>query len=143
MLHISKNGRYTKMINSLKLRQWAKLMQNSEIAFIVKNHFPLQQKLTVITQKHGKIAALVKQTTSLPKIMRGSFISCTISSLKNTHIFIDFLQVIKQHTPASQETIYWFHHLLELCHYFIPQSAPHDESFKWISNFISLTLVGF
>ena len=40
--------------------------------------------------------------------------------------------------PTSQQAIGWLHHLLELCHYFIPDQSPNDAIFNWIFKFLIL-----
>lgn len=44
------------------------------------------------------------------------------------------------YTPIieSQEDIYWLHHLMELCYYFLPINDPTPEIFNHICNYFAL-----
>ncbi len=113
-------------------------MQDKIISFVVKNHFPLHNKVTLITQDHGKITGYLKNNAIVKNLSHGSIISCSITELKNNYLVIDSLDIIITFMPESQTAINWLHHLLELCRYFIPEKSPNDRIFFWIVNFIAL-----
>lgn len=116
----------------------SKTMQDKIISFVVKNHFPLQNKITLITQHHGKISCYLKNSTPIKNISHGNIVACSITELKNNHLVIDSLESIITFMPESQTAINWLHHLLELCRYFIPERSPNDRIFSWIINFVAL-----
>lgn len=113
-------------------------MQEKEFAFVVKNFFPAEQKLSVITESYGKIFIYSKNKKRIQHISRGSFLQCSIDTTHEKRFFIDSLELTQLCSPTSAPTIYWFHHLIELCHFVIPFASPSRILFAWISNFMAL-----
>lgn len=113
-------------------------MQDKIVSFVVKNHFPLQNKMTLITQHHGKITGYLRNNAQIKNVSHGSIVSCSITELKNNHLVIDSLDTVITFMPESQGAINWLHHLLELCRYFVLEKSPNDRIFLWIVNFVAL-----
>ena len=117
---------------------YPKIMQDKIIAFVVKNHFPLQNKITLISRHHGKITGYLNNNAHVKNISHGSIIACSITELKNNYLLIESPDTVIAFMPESQAAINWLHHLLELCRYFIAEKSPNDQIFSWVVNFVAL-----
>lgn len=113
-------------------------MQEKEFAFVVKNFFPGEQKLSVITQTHGKIFVYIKNKKVIQHISHGSFLQCTVDAQHEKRLLLDSIDITQLCSPNNAQTIYWFHHLIEVCHFVIPYASPSRTLFAWISNFMAL-----
>ena len=99
---------------------------------ILKNLYPQKNKLIILDSKLGKIECI---TTDKLDLSVGLLVHYFLENKKN-YYFIKTLDLIDVPYGIVKSDILFFHHVLELCYYFIPYGSCFDESALKIFNFL-------
>ncbi len=113
-------------------------MQEEEFGFIIKRFLPQKQKISLISQNSGKIEIVTKPPTKILQLWPGMIISfMQISNISSIKI-IDKINIISFFENSENFNMNWFHHIFELCYYFIPLDNPCEEVFVFLNNCLAI-----
>ncbi len=87
---------------------------------ILRSYLPKKQKLTVLDSKLGKIECIPNNCKSLYSLSNGSLISYFPKIWKENYYNIIDIEVLQMPFYWGQSNLLFFHHVLELCDYFLP-----------------------
>ncbi len=108
-------------------------MKKKEHGIILRFLSSDRKKCSVLTPSLGKISAIIKNKHPHVHLQQSSTISFYYKdSHHTTYLFED---VGHGSLPLSSipNDMYWVHHLLELCYYFIPPASPCPTIFIFLS----------
>lgn len=104
---------------------------------IVLRLYP-SHKFSVITNALGKIVLMAPRQNNVLRIRPSSLIEFTYkTSYQNVHVVKD-IAILFTPLPQCATDLFWLHHLMELCYYFIPLHEASDEVFTMLKNCIAL-----
>lgn len=84
---------------------------------VLKNSFPQKYSLDLLDNKSGRIIGISK---AIEYISVGSLIMYTIDKKKQNPLFLYQIELQEVPFPLAREDIFFLHHVLEICYYFIP-----------------------
>lgn len=113
-------------------------MQNKEIGFILKRFLPYKQKLSILCQHKGKIAATTNPELRCNQLWPGMLISFNYSSNTSSVYFACNIEIIMSPEIEKYSCIFWLHRFLEICYYFLPLEKPSHDIFLHLYNFFLL-----
>ena len=101
---------------------------------VLRTYFPRKQKLSIFDSQLGKIACIVhKQSTKiLQRIGNGSLVQYYVKPLQTVHELCE-LELIAVPTELARHDIYFLHHILELCYFFLPEHLESRELFELVA----------
>lgn len=105
---------------------------------VLKRLTPSTHKFSVLTRDAGKITLVILNNQSIKQINMGTVIAFYILEQNNVMISTERVEIIVTPMPPQAVDIYWLHHLLELCYYFVPPGQPADDIFRFLLNCFSL-----
>lgn len=108
-------------------------MSQEHHAIILKSFFPHKHTLSLLTKEQGKIKLVILNSKKIQRLGPGA----SISFHANNHITID-AQIINTPYFKNLEDMYWLHHLLELCYYFIPLGEECLDQFIVLQSALAL-----
>ncbi|MCF7799597.1 hypothetical protein K9L05_02790 [Candidatus Babeliales bacterium] len=106
-----------------------------ELAFILKKNILNQHKISVLTQKHGKIYLLENSIKKSQFLWPGMLISFKLHDMKyqkQNYFVCSNIEILL--SPDKNFDLNWIHHVLELCYYFIPLQDSCDKIFGFVFN---------
>ncbi len=99
-------------------------MHNKEFGFILKRFLPYKKKLSVLCCQKGKINLITQPTEKCHQLWPGMLI-CFTPTFNNKKICIAHdIEIIMSPEQENFSNLYWVHHLLEICYYFVPLENP-------------------
>lgn len=99
------------------------------IGIVLKKYFPQKVKLSVLDSKLGKIACVPNRVD----ICVGAFIDYHINCYRGFY-FVNTVNILK--IPSlfcKMPDLIFFHHVLEICYFFIFEGSPVSEIFELLS----------
>jgi len=109
-------------------------MENRESGIVLRPFTPSAHKFCVLTQRYGKITLVVLNAQSARCLRQGAIISFLISEKNDSFYTTDRAEIIFIPLPQENHDLYWLHHLLEVCYFFLPMHEPIEEYFIVVSN---------
>ncbi len=103
--------------------------------FVLRTYFPKKHKISLLDEQLGRIEGLFLHTTLLQTISAGTLISYEVYQKGNLHR-IEAVSIQAVPLKAAKYDIYFLHHVLELCYYFLPLHHAMPSIFDLI-NFIT------
>lgn len=98
------------------------------IGFILKKYFPKKIKLSVLDSKLGKIDCVPNRTN----ICLGALIRYNVV-IKRTIAYVENIDMITIPLTSNRSNLLFYHHVLELCYYFIPAECPVTNVFSLLA----------
>lgn len=99
-------------------------------AIILKTDFPNKQKITILDQALGKLDLWVDHKAKNLYLCNGMLLKYDQS--KGPKQVIKNIEIIDIPFALAKLNILFFHHILELCYYFIPEAVEEVEIFDLI-----------
>ena len=96
---------------------------------VLKKYFPQNKTISILDKDIGKIQCIPKKKYCLPN---GSVVNYRISKKKSRYV-IENIEILYVPFNMAINDILFFHHILEICYYFIPQEAQNTEVFSLIN----------
>ncbi|MFH1831831.1 MAG: hypothetical protein ABH827_03420 [bacterium] len=112
-------------------------MIKKEILFILKRYLPHKQKICALTFAHGKINIVIPQKALCEKLWPGMMVAMPLQETPNNYTASQG-DIIYSPLIESKEDLFWLHHLLELCYYFLPINDQTPEIYNHVCNYFSL-----
>ena len=100
---------------------------------ILRSFLPHKQKISVLTELHGKVNLVVRGEKS--RFPAGSVITFH-ANLNARFVVMSDEKLIYVPMDGVVDQLYWLHHILEICYYFVPLSLPCEEIFGVVLNSI-------
>ncbi|MFC1894523.1 DNA repair protein RecO C-terminal domain-containing protein [Candidatus Dependentiae bacterium] len=110
----------------------------NDFAFVLKRFFPLKQKTSILSHQNGKIQILTKPTIKCKTLWPGMLISFNLNTSNRRFFCAENINIIYNINNSKPFKIYWIHHVLEICYYFIPLHDPCTKIFSFLSCCIKL-----
>lgn len=95
-----------------------------EWGLVLKRLVPRSSQLPVLTKFHGKILIVTRKDNMGELLWPGTLISFYICSLRGSVHEICALEIISMPLELDSESLFFVHHMLEICYYFV---ALHDQ----------------
>lgn len=133
MLHILKCIRFVYLMG---------LMINRELGIVLRRFLPEKQKISVLSQDHGKLNIVVRSLQNCIRIWPGNLISYTVPSSQYAKSFLkhgvqksgysieDSIDIVFVPEVSTGHKLSWVHQLLEVTYYFFPLEQPCREVFE-------------
>lgn len=105
------------------------------IGIILKKNNYTKEKISILDASIGRIEAIIRSPHA-PLLHHGTFFSYSSTiTYKDSYILTD-IEII--HTPfhVARENIYFLHHILELCYYFLPLHNEQKSIFELVKKTI-------
>lgn len=91
---------------------------------IIKKHAPKNMKVSLLDSELGKINAVFHDDT----LSRGSLVRYNAKP-KESIVFISDIELLDVPMVLAKDDLLFFHHVLELCYYFLPLEFPVEDIF--------------
>lgn len=95
------------------------------IGIILNTHFPKHNTISLLDQTHGKQRFVLRDAS----VSVGALVEYTYS-LRRRYTVIDSLEVVALPFSLAKKDILFLHHVLEICHYFIPEGSCETGVFQ-------------
>jgi hypothetical protein len=100
------------------------MMHQVHQGIVLRTYIPRKQKLSLFDAYLGRVDCVPQNTKNAQRLFHGAYISYALKSWGRHYLIYDIALVAAP--PYSAHTsLLFFHHLLELCHYFLP--LEHQE----------------
>lgn len=115
-----------------------------DFGIVLRSFLPYKNKISVLTQRFGKSNLIVRPATGrFNRRRNGSNLSAGIAikfftKPGSTTLVSRFEVLIVPSMPLGPH-LYWFHHLLEICYYFIPVGDISVDVFKLLRYALELS----
>lgn len=96
---------------------------------VLRTYVPHKQKIVIFDDKLGKIEALVNKRIQLERMASGFFLSYTLEPC-GIYYLIKNSTIIDSPTYWAQHNILFFHHIMELCFFFLPLESQAADLFN-------------
>jgi hypothetical protein len=114
-------------------------MEKKTLGFLLKRFFPKKQKFSIFCANLGRITATTSNISTCNSLWPGMLISFDyIHNRHNNMYFIKNTEIIMNPEVQINTELYWLHHVLEICYYFLPLEQPNHHIFHHLCNFFSL-----
>jgi hypothetical protein len=97
------------------------------IGIVLRSYFPQKNKAVILDRHLGKITCVVKTQ----RLCVGAVATYQVTHQRNL-CFINNFEMIDIPFLVAQADILFLHHVLEICHYFIPMSSCEIQIFDLI-----------
>lgn len=101
------------------------------LGILLKKYTPKKEKISVLDNSLGRIEATVKMN-QIQALNHGALFSYTIESVHTNLYCINNIEILNVPFTLAKQDIYFFHHLLELCYYFLPLDIAYPSIFELI-----------
>jgi hypothetical protein len=103
---------------------------------ILRSFLPYKQKISVLTERYGKINMVVRDKKS--RFPAGSIVTFN-ASLSARFVVMSDKEFIYVPMDGVVDRLYWLHHILEICYYLLPLRLPSEEIFRVVLNSIRIS----
>ena len=103
-------------------------MSQEEFGIVLKSFLP-RNKISVLTKGSGKLNLAIRPAAHM--FSPGTVIKFFAKNRGERVILPSRLEVLAVPLHALADHLYWFHHILEICYYFVPLGARCTELF-WL-----------
>lgn len=110
-------------------------MEERVVAFVIKKINFATSKAVVLTMNNGKRDLFFKTMSMGVKVCCGMLISFSKIERNGQWICQDF-EILACHSDLNCDGIYFLHHILEICYYFVPYDKPCAEIFSLLRNWL-------
>ena len=102
-----------------------------ELGIVLKSFYPYKYKLSVLAQHSGKLNVMINPTPLASQFAPGTLVRFfTHEGMQST--VIPQVEILNIPVFTMSEHIYWLHHLLEICYYFLPLGLGSEELFQLV-----------
>lgn len=109
------------------------IMEDRVVAFVIKKLNFATQRAVVLTMNDGKRDLLFKKVFVGVNVCSGMLLSFNKIERNGQWICIDF-EILACPPDLRYDNIYFLHHILEICNYFVPYNKPSAEIFTFLSD---------
>lgn len=104
-------------------------MVQSQVGFVLKRFQPSKSKINVLSMNAGKFDLSFKNSKECCKLWPGMLVSFLVDNTERVTFGHDSKILVHPHIETAQ-AIYFMHHILELCFFFVPDGKPCSEVFN-------------
>jgi hypothetical protein len=109
-------------------------VHNKEIGFVLKRFLPNKNKISVLSQKFGKIEIVTNPKEKIYSLWPGMLISFMLERQSNKIFFVQNLEIIMNPNYDHILDMSWVHKQLEIIYYFSAPQDPADQLFRYLFN---------
>lgn len=106
------------------------IVHNRE-GIILKNYLPNKHKLTLLCQQEGKIEGILPHIKDPERLKAGVIVHYYVQQIKAKH-HLEAIEIVHVPFALVRRDIYFLHHLIELCNYFLPYHCAAPGIFNMI-----------
>jgi len=103
-----------------------------EIGIVLKTFIPLKNKISVLTKSAGKMTLAINPGRLKSVFSPGTVVTFRAKRNSASVVFPANLEVLVVPIDAIERQLYWFHHILEICYYFVPLGAACPDLFRLV-----------
>jgi hypothetical protein len=100
---------------------------------IIKNHYPLRRKVVILDPFKGKYEYIYGHTSRAKMLQAGTYVYYSYKDIY-TRQALDDVDIVCMAPCVTHDDLYFLHHVLELCYYFLPLHEPQENIFQLIKN---------
>lgn len=101
---------------------------NKNLGILLKNYSPKKQKVSLFDKALGRIEATF-ENSSQRQLNNGSLLAYHAQQTHNNLYSLNALEIIDIPFALARHDIYFLHHILELCYYFLPPQVTAPDTF--------------
>lgn len=94
-------------------------------AAIVLKQLPSIHRVAILDRRVGRLDAVVRKQAHV-----GSMIEYAVERRSDTMVFVSHHQIIDMPFELAREDVLFWHHVLELCYYFVPLGSYTPKLFE-------------
>lgn len=107
------------------------MVYNIHQGIVLRTYIPYKQKLSVLDAELGRIDCIPQNKKIADRLFHGAYISYVVKPWGMHYIAYD-ISLLEGPTYLSQKDFLFFHHLLELCFYFLPVHSQERPIFELV-----------
>lgn len=100
----------------------------TNVGIVLKNYFPNKHKIILLDKELGKTECFLSKSDVAIKLSSGALFK--YSKVNSNSNFIGNLDIIESPLDQAKANILFFHHVLEICYYFMSMESPEPEIFN-------------
>lgn len=109
-------------------------MIQSQAGFVLKRFQPNKSKSTILSMHEGKFDLSFRKFNDCFKLWPGMLVSFNVEKAYKT-TFGSNVQILATPNLSEKQSIFFMHHILELCYFFVPSNKPCPEIFNFLKHF--------
>ena len=109
-------------------------MIQSQAGFVLKRFQPNKSKITILSMHEGKFDLSFRKFNDCFKLWPGMLVSFNVEITHKT-LFGSNIQILASPNLSENHSIFFMHHILELCYFFVPSNKPCPEIFNFLKHF--------
>lgn len=103
---------------------------------VLKSFLPYKNKLSVLTRSMGKINLICNPEKLRSNCSSGTsikfFCSSSLRSFDSKAVFTSHIERVDDNIDRLKKEIYWLHHILEICYFFVPLGVGCPDVFRLV-----------
>jgi len=109
----------------------------THIGIVLKTCYSRVPDMTVLDRALGKIKGRVNMRNKSIRASYGSIITYMLTQRGSSYIF-DVVDLEQVPFSFARQDIFFLHHILELCYYFLPEGCAVDDIFEFLVHLFQL-----
>lgn len=102
------------------------------LGILLKNYSPKKEKFSIFDSLLGRIEATIKINHKTQVVHNGTLFSYTVEPSHKSIYSLNNIEILNVPFNLAKQDIYFFHHMLELCYYFLPLQIAYPAIFELI-----------
>lgn len=107
------------------------MQYSQEVAYVLRRFLPNRQKTALLTYSLGRVNVTFNHKTQGIRLWPGMLLTCTMQR-DNSFWVAHNVAIQAAPIPQTHHNIFWLHHILELCYYFLPLEHPAPDVFGYV-----------
>ncbi len=109
-------------------------MHENELGIVLKHAPGSSHKISVLTTSYGKMMTVILDHRIMQRIQSGALIQLHGGKLQGNILVPTNTSLLSIPIPRNTHDLYWLHHLLELCYFFLPLHQPVRDVFMLLQH---------
>lgn len=102
------------------------------LGILLKNYSPKKHKVSIFDKNLGRIEAIFQNTAQTHQLHHGASLLYYCETTNSTLYKIKNIEIMDMPLELAKTDIYFLHHVLELCYYFLPLHVGALDTFTVI-----------
>ncbi|HJM68613.1 MAG TPA: hypothetical protein QGF02_01585 [Candidatus Babeliales bacterium] len=107
--------------------------RKKSIGIVLKKQFPRHQKISLLDQTYGRIEAIPISVHAIARVSHGSLVEY-VAEQQGHHFVLHEMQLLETLPRMTEQSMLFFHHVLEIVYYDVPLGAASDDLFHLLTS---------
>jgi len=99
---------------------------------VLKSFLPNSHKICLLTHTHGKMNFILRPSSVNRVFSPGTILSLFFYPSSHSASILKKFAVESVPIEQAKRSLYWLHHILEICYYFVPLASPSTDIFETV-----------